>query len=150
MKANRLIIKLLVLLLALPIMAVTSCSEEDAPTFSHSAEDLISGNSGANWTWTTIQGEDIFGDYFGITIDKISDSKFIINNFGGAGDQITVNLSGTSLTFDGELANGAKIENGTGSITNGWETMQLAFTYNGEETQDCSVTLQHEQAISKK
>ena len=150
MKTNRLINTLFVLLLMLPVLTVTSCSEEDAPTYAHSSDDLVSGDAGPNWTWTTVQGDDIFGEYFVVTIDKLSDSQFVINNFGGAGDAITVTMSGTSLTFSGELANGAKIEAGTGSITNGWATMELSFTYNGEDTQDCKATLQHEKALSKK
>ena len=150
MKTNRLINALFVLLLMLPLLTVTSCSEEDAPTYAHSSDDLISGDAGPNWTWTTVQGEDLFGEFFVVTIDKISDSQFVINNFGGAGDAITVNMAGTSLTFSGDLVNGAKIEGGVGSITNGWATMELSFTYNGEENQDCKVTLQHEKALSKK
>ncbi|MCR5453642.1 MAG: hypothetical protein K6F33_01470 [Bacteroidales bacterium] len=152
MKTNRLINKILVaLLLMLPVFATTSCSEEDAPTYSHSLNELVSGDAGANWEWTTDQGDDVMSPYFGVTITDISDTQFTIDNFCNAGGPMIVYVSGTQLTFSGELVDGSLIKAGTGSITNGWQTMQLTFTYENEETsQDCSVTLEHKEVISKK
>ena len=151
MKTNRpLINALFALILMLPLFAMTSCSKEDAPEFSHSTNELVVGNSGATWTWNTVSGD--LPDAFEVTIDKLSDTEFAINNFASVdGDRITVKISGTSLTFSGEVASGPTIKEGTGTIKNGWATMDISFIIdNGEEQISCSATLEHEKMISKK
>ena len=150
MKTNRLFNALIVLLMMLPVFAMTSCSEEDAPEFSHNANELVGGNAGATWTWNTVSGD--LPEAFEVTIDKISDTEFVINNFANVdGDRVTVKMAGTSLTFSGEVASGPTVKAGIGTIKNGWATMDISFTIdNGEEEINCSATLEHEKMISKK
>ena len=143
MKTNRLILALFALMLALPLLVMTSCSEEDAPEFSHSLNDL-----NGSWVWETTSGD--FADAFDVTIAVESDTKFVINNFLNLGN-IPVTVSGTSLSFSGEFADGSKVQAGTGTISNGWETMTISFDYfDGEDTQKGSASLNKGKLPTKK
>jgi len=120
-----------------------SC-EEDAPTFAHSASDLED-----YWQWDTKEGD---GGYFQVSIKQISDSEFSIVNFHNLdGEEMKVSISGSSLSFSGELVDGnVVISNGTGNITNGWITMTLEYdcTTDGE-TEHLKVQLDKGKVISK-
>lgn len=149
MKTSKLFRVLIALLLLAPLSVMTSCSEEDAPEFSHSVNDLVGGSAGSTWTWNTTAGD--LAEAFEITIQNVSDTQFIIDNFAGVGgDKMTVTISGSSLTFSGDVTGGS-VKDGTGTITNGWATMDISFTIdNGDELISCSATLEHEKMISKK
>lgn len=144
MKTRMSINTLFALLLMLPLLALTSCSKEDAPELQHTLNDLS-----GTWTWETTDGD--FPDAFEVTITAESDTKFVVNNFLNVSDPITVTVSGTSLTFSGELSDGSTIKSGTGTITNGWETMNISFIYNdGESDQTGGARLDKGRMISKK
>jgi len=149
MKTNRLLNVLIALLLLVPLSLMTSCTEEDAPEFSHSVNDLVGGSAGSTWTWNTVSGD--LPDAFEITIQNVSDTQFIIDNFAGVGgDKMTVTISGSSLTFSGDVTGGS-VKDGIGTIKNGWATMDISFTIDyGDEPISCSATLEHEKMISKK
>ena len=144
MKTNKLILALIVMLLALPLLMVTSCSEEDAPELTHSLDELS-----GTWIWD-------FNDDTApvdVTITKVSSSEFVIDNFHNmGGESITVKVSGTSLSFAGELAGGElKISEGTGSIINGWEGMTLSYIGTDSDGElHYNITLTKGNIVSKK
>lgn len=149
MKTNKLFNALVVLLLALPLFALTSCSEEDAPEFSHSAKELVDGNAGSTWTWNTVSGD--LPDAFEVTIEMNSDTEFTIVNFANVdGDRVKVKMSGTALSFDGDEVTGGIVKGGAGTIKNGWATMDISYSIEGEDSESFSATLEHEKMISKK
>ena len=144
MKTNKLINVLVALLLILPLLTVMSCSEEDAPELTHSLDELND-----SWAWDFNDGTTPVE----VTISKVSDSELLIENFHNmGGETISVKVSGTSLSFAGELAGGELIiSNGTGSIINGWQGMTLSYTgtdADGEMQYD--VTLTKGYTIAKK
>ena len=152
MKTNKLIGAFIVLIMMIPVLAITSCSE-DAPSYSHSSSDLIGGDNGNTWTWTTTEGD--LPEAFEVTIDVISDDKFAINDFANVGgDRIEVQItdiqaSSAKLAFSGDVTGG--VVEGTGSIINGWATMNISFVIDyGEEKVSCEATLEHTKMISKK
>ncbi len=144
MKTNRLLSVLIALLLLVPLSMTTSCSEEDAPELTHSLDELS-----GSWVWD-------FNDdtpSFDVTVSKTSSSEIVISNFHNmGGESITVKVSGTSLSFSGELAGGElKITEGTGSIINGWEGMTLSYLgTDGDGEQRYDITLTKGNTVSKK
>ncbi len=143
MKKNRIINTLIVLLMAITATMTTSCTEEDAPEFAHSLGDLE-----GTWTWETTDGDE-FTD-FEVTISTISDTKIEIGNFGNQDESMPVTVSGTTLSFAKELST-MNITGGTGSITNGYATMEISFQYDtGDGPQTCRATLQNTRMVSKK
>ena len=142
MKKN--IFKILLLLVLLsPVMMLTSC-EEDAPTYTYSAEDL----EGA-WTWTTETGD--IADYFEVSISKVDETQFKISNFQSLGD-ITCTMTGsTTFSFSGDLKS-CIIKNGKGTITSGYQKMSMNYTIVDEDDNEeqISVNLSKGGAITKK
>jgi hypothetical protein len=137
MKKN--IFKILLLLVLLsPVMMLTSC-EEDAPTYTYSAEDL----EGA-WKWES----DV--DYFQVEINPVDDSKFEIKNFQKLGDMTCTVTSKTTFTFSGELRSHT-IKDGKGTITNSYQSIILTYTIidPDEESEEMVVNLNKGKAISK-
>ena len=125
--------------------AMQSC-EEDAPTFTHSATELES-----SWQWNTTEGD--AAEYFQVEIRQLSDNEFSIANFHNLdGEEITVSISGTSLSFQGEFYDGAVvISNGKGTITNGWLTMTLEYDCSTDgETEHFKAELNKGTVLSKK
>ncbi len=125
-------------------VSMQSC-EEDAPEFAHSLGELE-----GDWQWKTVEGE---ADYFGVSIKQISDNEFSIVNFlNEGGDEITVNVDGSSLSFEGSLVDGNLIiSNGKGTITNGWLTMTLEYDCTSDgESEHFKVQLNKGKVISKK
>lgn len=117
--------------------------KSDAPQMTHSLADL-----NASWVWETTEG-DAASD-FAISIEQVSDSEIRLVNFLNLdGEAITAQVDGNDITFEGELAGGNLIiRNGSGSITNGWITIQLRYdTYDGDETEHHEVMLSKQQAL---
>ena len=140
MKTNRLFNVLIALLLLVPLSVMTSCSEEDAPEFSHSINDLV-----GSWKWETTASQD-FPDVCNVMISVISDNKISIDNFANTDEAIeaTVSEDRKSFTFSGELAGGNMIiTNGKGTIGDSFETMTISFEYDlGDGPLSCSASVQ--------
>lgn len=139
MKTNRLFYVLIALLLLVPLSVMTSCSEEDAPEFSHSINDLV-----GSWKWDTTESEDF--TQFNVTISVVSDNKISIDNFANTSEAIEATLSEDrkSFTFAGELVDGNMIiTNGKGTIGDSFETMTISFEYDlGDGPLSCSASVQ--------
>lgn len=139
MKTNRLLNVLIALLLFVPLSVMTSCSEEDAPEFSHSINDLV-----GSWKWDTTESEDF--TQFNVTISVVSDNKISIDNFANTSEAIEATLSEDrkSFTFAGELVDGNMIiTNGKGTIGDSFETMTISFEYDlGDGPLSCSASVQ--------
>ncbi len=139
MKTNRLFNVLIALLLFVPLSVMTSCSEEDAPEFSHSINDLV-----GSWKWDTTESEDF--TQFNVTISVVSDNKISIDNFANTSEAIEATLSEDrkSFTFAGELVDGNMIiTNGEGTIGDSFETMTISFEYDlGDGPLSCSASVQ--------
>jgi len=139
MKTNRLFNVLIALLLLVPLSVMTSCSEEDAPEFSHSINDLV-----GSWKWDTTESEDF--TQFNVTISVVSDNKISIDNFANTSEAIEATLSEDrkSFTFAGELVDGNMIiTNGKGTIGDSFETMTISFEYDlGDGPLSCSASVQ--------
>ena len=139
MKTNRFLNVLIALLLLVPLSVMTSCTEEDAPEFSHSINDLV-----GSWKWDTTESEDF--TQFNVTISVISDNKISIENFANTSEAIeaTVSEDGKSFTFAGELADGNMIiTDGKGTIGDSFETMTISFKYDfGEGPLSCTASVQ--------
>jgi len=148
MKTNRLFYALIALLLMLPVFSMTSCSEEDAPTYTHSVADL-----NGTWLWETTESEDFSEFYVYISQGSASD-EIIISNFGGQSKEetITAKVSGTTFTFAGVLNGGEmEIKNGIGTIMGGYQSISISFEYNvGEGDQVCKANLSSQKELSKK
>lgn len=145
MKTNRLFNVLAALLLMFPLCMVTSCSEEDAPELTHSVDELS-----GDWTWD-------FNDDSApvkVTVTKISSNEIAIDNFHNMdGDRITMNVSGTSLSFSGSIAGDAlTISEGIGTIINGWQGMTLSYltTDSEGEQERFDITLTKGYNVAKK
>ncbi len=137
------------MMLGLLILAGTitlhSC-EDDAPEFSHSAQELAD-----SWVCTVLEGD--AADGYQMEILTLGDNEISIKNFHNLdGEEITVKISGTSLSFSGELMDGnVIIENGSGNISNGWLTMTLTYDITADgETEHMKVQLDKRKALSKK
>ena len=144
MKTNRLINALIAVLLMLPLLVTTSCTEEDAPELTHSLDELD-----GDWTWDFNDDQPPVK----VTVYKTSSNEIVIENFHNMdGDRITLTVNGTSLSFSGTLADGAlTISEGTGSIINGWEGMTLRYICaDYEESIQYDITLTKGYYISKK
>jgi hypothetical protein len=130
---------LIALLLLVPLSVMTSCSEEDAPEFSHSINDLV-----GSWKWDTTESEDF--TQFNVTISVVSDNKISIDNFANTSEAIEATLSEDrkSFTFAGELVDGNMIiTNGKGTIGDSFETMTISFEYDlGDGPLSCSASVQ--------
>lgn len=139
MKTNRIFNVLIALLLLVPLSVMTSCSEEDAPEFSHSINDLV-----GSWKWDTTESEDF--TQFNVTISVVSDNKISIDNFANTSEAIEATLSEDrkSFTFAGELVDGNMIiTNGKGTIGDSFETMTISFEYDlGDGPLSCSASVQ--------
>ena len=139
MKTNKLFNVLIALLLLVPLSVMTSCSEEDAPEFSHSINDLV-----GSWKWDTTESEDF--TQFNVTISVVSDNKISIDNFANTSEAIEATLSEDrkSFTFAGELVDGNMIiTNGKGTIGDSFETMTISFEYDlGDGPLSCSASVQ--------
>ncbi|MBQ5512107.1 MAG: hypothetical protein IIT83_00345 [Bacteroidales bacterium] len=144
MKTSKLFRVLIALLLLAPLSLMTSCTEEDAPELSHSLDELS-----GSWVWDFNDGTSPFD----VTVTKNSSSEITIENFHNmGGETITMKVSGTALSFSGELAGGElKITEGTGSIINGWEGMTLSYLgTDGDGEQRYDITLTKGNVVSKK
>ena len=90
------------------------------------------------WTWTTEKGD--LGNNIDVTIEKIDDDKFAINNFHGTGGKMIVTMSGSSstptLTFSGKLNSQFTVSEGTGNITSGYQKMNLKYQIKDEDTDE--------------
>jgi len=139
MKTNRIFNVLIALMLLVPLSVMTSCSEEDAPEFSHSINDLV-----GSWKWDTTESEDF--TQFNVTISVVSDNKISIDNFANTSEAIEATLSEDrkSFTFAGELVDGNMIiTNGKGTIGDSFETMTISFEYDlGDGPLSCSASVQ--------
>lgn len=105
--------------------------QQDAPRQAHALQELS-----AQWIWETQEG-DAASD-FAVRIEQASDNEIRIINFLNIdGEAITATAQGDSLKFEGELAGGnLLIQKGTGTITNGWTSIQLEYeTFDGESTE---------------
>lgn len=133
----------LAMLILAGALTLHSC-EEDAPEFTHSAAELAD-----SWVCTVIEGD--AADGFEVKIEATSDKEFVIKNFHNL-DDMTVSISGTSLSFGGALLDGAaEVSNGTGTISNGWITMRLSYDITTEEDKEhFEVELNKGKALSKK
>lgn len=141
MKTSKLFRVLIALLLLAPLSLMTSCTEEDAPEFSHSINDLV-----GNWKWDTTESED-FPECFNVMISVISDNKISIDNFANTDEAIEATVLSEdrkSFTFSGELAGGNMIiTNGKGTIGDSFETMTISFEYDlGDGPLSCSASVQ--------
>ena len=147
MKTSKLFNVLIALLLLAPLSLMTSCTEEDAPEFSHSINDLV-----GNWKWDTTESEDF--SEFNVMISVISDNKISIDNFANTDEAIeaTVSEDRKSFTFSGELAGGNMIiTNGKGTIGDSFETMTIKFDYDlGDGPLSCVASVQKGQYAKKK
>ncbi|MBQ4408757.1 MAG: hypothetical protein II852_17300 [Bacteroidales bacterium] len=148
MKTNRLLNVLIALLLLVPLSVMTSCSEEDAPELTHSLDELS-----GTWTWETTDGREELGDAFLVTMKKHSSNQIAIVGFHGQEDEeVYVTVSGTSLSFEGEIVDGnIIITGGTGTIINGWESMTISYHWesNGVEG-DISASIERGEKTSSK
>ncbi|MCQ2250525.1 MAG: hypothetical protein MJZ66_05395 [Bacteroidales bacterium] len=125
-------------------LAMQSC-EEDAPEFAHSLGELE-----GDWQWNTEEGD--AAEYFGVSIRQISESEISIVNFHNtAGDELSASVSGSQLSFEGELVDGnIVISNGKGTITNGWLTITLEYDCTSDgETEHTKVQLNKGKVLSK-
>ncbi|MBQ3690944.1 MAG: hypothetical protein II937_13935 [Bacteroidales bacterium] len=133
--------------LLLPISTAMIACSEDAPTYAYSMEDLTD----EKWTWTTEKG-DIAGT-LEVTIEKIDDDKFAINNFHGTNEKMVVTMSGSSstpvLTFSGKLNSRFTVSEGTGNITGGYQKMSLKYKIKDEEDEDTDELEDIEATLSK-
>ena len=147
MKTNRFINVLIALLLLVPLSVMTSCTEEDAPEFSHSINDLV-----GSWKWDTTESEDF--TQFNVTISVISDNKISIDNFANTSEAIeaTVSDDRKSFTFAAELVDGNMIiTNGKGTIGDSFETMTIRFDYDlGDGPLSCVASVQKGMYAKKK
>jgi len=111
--------------------------QQDSPEQVHSLSELS-----AQWIWQTTEG-DAASD-FAIRIEQVSENEVRIVNFLNIdGETITASLKDELLTFEGEMADGNLIiQNGVGTITNGWLNIQLEYdAYDGENTEHHKVML---------
>lgn len=131
-------------LLLVGVCTLQSC-EEDAPAYSHSIAELAT-----SWVWNTQEGD--AADDFQVEIEQVSDNEFYIVNFHNLdGEKMLVNVSGSKLSFAGEMVDGnVVVENGTGNISNGWITMRLEYDIVTDETEHFVVELNQGKAQSKK
>lgn len=147
MKTNRFLNVLIALLLLVPLSVMTSCTEEDAPEFTHSINDLV-----GSWKWDTTESEDF--TQFNVTISVISDNKISIDNFANTSEAIeaTVSEDRKSFTFAGELADGNMIiTDGKGTIGDSFETMTIRFDYDlGDGPLSCVASVQKGMYAKKK
>ncbi|MBR6278132.1 MAG: hypothetical protein IKR41_05180 [Bacteroidales bacterium] len=128
--------------LLLPMSTAMIACSEDAPTYAYSMEDLTD----EKWTWTTEKGD--IASSLEVTIEKIDDDKFAINNFHGLNEKMIVTMSGSSstpvLSFSGKLNSQFTVLEGTGNITGGYQKMNLKYQIKDEdedETEDIEATL---------
>lgn len=131
-------------LLLTGMAAMQSC-EEDAPAYSHSVSELAT-----SWVWNTQEGD--AADDFQVEIEQVSDNEFYIVNFHNLdGEKMLVTISGSKLSFAGEMVDGnVMVENGTGNIGNGWLSMKLEYDIVTDETEHFVVALSQGKAQSKK
>lgn len=118
--------------LTTPIFTITSCSE-DSPSYAYSTLDLE-----GKWTWSTDNSTGEFSGTFDVNIKKISDTKIQIGNFHNQSSAIEATVSGSTLSFSGSLNSQFEIKSGTGSITNGYQTIKLKYEIydNDDETSE--------------
>lgn len=136
---------LLALAVMLPVSALTSCSE-DAPAYAYSIEEDLVGK----WTWSTDAGD--LTETFDVTVSKVSDSEISIGNFHNLGSSITAKLSGNSFTFSGDLNSDFEVRAGSGSISNGYQTITLSYDIydkNEEETESIKAKMNKGVAAKK-
>ena len=147
---------LLVMTLAVPVMAVTSCSE-DAPTYTNTPQDFLDKDLGkdyGDWGWETEQAEDL-SDKFDVQIRVISDTQITISNFHNLGMAMSVDVDNVSKTikFSGKLSSDYEIQAGTGTITNGYQQMNISYDIvdlNEETTEHVKAKLIKNNVLSKK
>ena len=113
----------------LPVtFSAVSCSE-DAPTYTNTTKDFVDEKTGTGkWGWETEQAEDL-SDKFDVTIKMVSDTKITISNFHnlGADMDVTVDNSTKTVTFSGKLTDDYEVKAGTGTITNGYQQMNISY-----------------------
>ena len=118
--------------------AAVSCSE-DAPSYAYSTKDLE-----GKWTWNTDNSTGEFGGTFDVNISKVSDTKIKINNFHNQSASMEAEISGTTITFSGDLNSQFEVKSGTGVISNGYQTITLKyeiFDKDEEESETVEATL---------
>ena len=106
-------------LVAFCALFLNSCSE-DAPEYQNSAKDLV-----GKWTWNTDAGD--LNDIFDVTISQQDESTIKISNFHNLGYSIDAKISGTTISFSGELGSQFEVRNGTGTISNGYQRIKLKY-----------------------
>lgn len=106
----------------LPVSFVAVSCSEDAPNYAYSTKDLE-----GKWTWNTDQSTGEFSGTFDVKISKISDTKISISNFHNQSASMEAEVSGTTLTFGGDLNSQFEVKNGTGTISNGYQTIKIKY-----------------------
>lgn len=115
----------------------------DAPQQTHSIQELNS-----KWVWETTEGD--AATNFEVKIEQQSDTEIRIINFMNIdGESITATVEDDLIKFSGELAGGnLLIQNGKGTITNGWINIQLSYnTFDGDTSEQFKVMLSKGEAL---
>jgi len=136
--------------------AAVSCSE-DAPSYTNTPQDFLDKDLGkdyGDWGWETEQAEDL-SDKFDVQIRVISDTQITISNFHNLGMAMSVDVDNVSKTikFSGKLSSDYEIQAGTGTITNGYQQMNISYDIvdlNEETTEHVKAKLIKNNVLSKK
>lgn len=141
----------------LPVSFVAVSCSEDAPNYTNTPQDFLDKDLGkdyGDWGWETEQAEDL-SDKFDVQIRVISDTQITISNFHNLGMAMSVDVDNVSKTikFSGKLSSDYEIQAGTGTITNGYQQMNISYDIvdlNEETTEHVKAKLIKNNVLSKK